>query len=146
MRNNRFCIPFQTSRYEYVVIHLRLFYLKMDPVLVSSISLIALDSWYMRIYFCCSESSFSHDTARDLQKISGDNTSKVGHLSMKEVRIVDLAIFSTMLLKFLRYCYSECSYFCNVLVTFYPLKFWVVQVCFFQALNYVCKQGFWICT
>ncbi|KAJ6693198.1 hypothetical protein OIU85_004007 [Salix viminalis] len=58
----------------------------MDHVLVSSISLIALDSWYMRIYFCCSESSFSHDTARDLQRLTGDNTSKVGHLSMKEIK------------------------------------------------------------
>jgi small-conductance mechanosensitive channel len=70
----------------------------MDRVLVSSINLIALDSWYMKLYFCCSESSFSHDTDRDLQRISGNSTSKVGHLSMKEVRIADLAIFSTMLL------------------------------------------------
>lgn len=30
----------------------------------------------------------SHMTGRDLQRISGNSTSKVGHLSMKEVRLL----------------------------------------------------------
>ena len=41
--------------------------------------------------WCCLETWFLHVTGRELQRISGNMTAKVGYLSMKEVRFAGLA-------------------------------------------------------